>query len=133
MDEVQQTGTIQFDIPLRKPHMRIATNWCVRPWIFEKLTKVSPAYISLLRIGNIAFVGTPCDFSGELTAAIDEKATVLNLNVLVTSFNGGYIGYITKDEWYNLKEYETFVMNWFGPYNGAYFVGLIQGLLEVIT
>jgi len=53
--------------------------------------------------------------------------------VLVTSFNGGYIGYITKDEWYNLKEYETFVMNWYGPYNGAYFVGLIQRLLEVIT
>ena len=133
MNEIQQTCTIQFDIPLRKPHMRVATNWRVRPWIFEKLTEASPAYISLLRIGNVTFVGTPCDFSGELTAAIDEKATALDLDVLVTSFNGGYIGYITKDEWYNLKEYETFVMNWFGPYNGSYFVGLIQGLLEVIS
>ena len=133
INKVQQSGTIQFDIPLRKPHIRVAANWRVRPWIFEKLTEVSPAYISLLRIGNIAFIGTPCDFSGELTAAIDEKANALDLNVLVTSFNGGYIGYITKDEWYNLKEYETFVMNWFGPYNGAYFVNLIQRLLEVIS
>ena len=133
INKVQQSGTIRFDVPLRKPHIRVATNWRVRPWIFEKLTEVSPAYISLLRIGNIAFIGTPCDFSGELTAAIDEKANALDLNVLVTSFNGGYIGYITKDEWYNLKEYETFVMNWFGPYNGAYFVNLIQRLLEVIS
>ena len=133
INKVQQSGTIRFDVPLRKPHIRVAANWRVRPWIFEKLTEVSPAYISLLRIGNIAFIGTPCDFSGELTAAIDEKANALNLNVLVTSFNGGYIGYITKDEWYNLKEYETFVMNWFGPYNGAYFVNLIQRLLEVIS
>tara|TARA_B100000949_G_scaffold63315_1_gene56231 strand:- start:239 stop:1564 length:1326 start_codon:yes stop_codon:yes gene_type:complete len=133
INKVQQSGTIRFDVPLRKPHIRVAANWRVRPWIFEKLTEVSPAYISLLRIGNIAFIGTPCDFSGELTAAIDEKANALDLNVLVTSFNGGYIGYITKDEWYNLKEYETFVMNWFGPYNGAYFVNLIQRLLEVIS
>ena len=133
INKVQQSGTIRFDVPLRKPHIRVAANWRVRPWIFEKLTEVSPAYISLLRIGNIAFIGTPCDFSGELIAAIDEKANALDLNVLVTSFNGGYIGYITKDEWYNLKEYETFVMNWFGPYNGAYFVNLIQRLLEVIS
>ena len=133
INKVQQSGTIRFDVPLRKPHLRVAANWRVRPWIFEKLTEVSPAYISLLRIGNIAFIGTPCDFSGELRAAIDEKANALDLNVLVTSFNGGYIGYITKDEWYNLKEYETFVMNWFGPYNGAYFVNLIQRLLEVIS
>jgi len=133
INKVQQSGTIRFDVPLRKPHIRVTANWRVRPWIFEKLTEVSPAYISLLRIGNIAFIGTPCDFSGELTAAIDEKANALDLNVLVTSFNGGYIGYITKDEWYNLKEYETFVMNWFGPYNGAYFVNLIQRLLEVIS
>ena len=133
INKVQQSGTIRFDVPLRKPHIRVGANWRVRPWIFEKLTEVSPAYISLLRIGNIAFIGTPCDFSGELTAAIDEKANALDLNVLVTSFNGGYIGYITKDEWYNLKEYETFVMNWFGPYNGAYFVNLIQRLLEVIS
>ena len=133
INKVQQSGTIRFDVPLRKPHIRVAANWRVRPWIFEKLTEVSPAYISLLRIGNIAFIGTPCDFSGEVTAAIDEKANALDLNVLVTSFNGGYIGYITKDEWYNLKEYETFVMNWFGPYNGAYFVNLIQRLLEVIS
>ena len=133
INKVQQSGTIRFDVPLRKPHIRVAANWRVRPLIFEKLTEASPAYISLLRIGNIAFIGTPCDFSGELTAAIDEKANALDLNVLVTSFNGGYIGYITKDEWYNLKEYETFVMNWFGPYNGAYFVNLIQRLLEVIS
>jgi len=79
MNEIQQTCTIQFDIPLRKPHMRVATNWRVRPWIFEKIMDASPAYISLLRIGNVTFVGTPCDFSGELTAQLTKGLTLLIL------------------------------------------------------
>ena len=50
---------------------------------------------------------------------------------MVTSFNGGYIGYITNDKWYDLKEYETFTMNWFGPYNGSYFIYLINNLIAI--
>ncbi len=57
--------------------------------------------------------------------------TFLLASKAVAGFNGGYIGYIIRDEWYDLKEYETFYMNWFGPHNGAYFVEMIQKLLEI--
>ena len=128
---VNSMGSILFDIPLREAHLRISTKLRIRPWVFNKITEQSKAYLSLLKIGDIILVGTPCDFSGELINDIESKANRFNHNIMVTSFNGGYIGYITNDKWYDLKEYETFTMNWFGPYNGSYFVHLINNLMEI--
>jgi hypothetical protein len=71
-------------------------------------------------LGDVRFIGTPCDFSGELTAPVDSAAEKIGLNAVVTSFNGGYIGYITNDKWNNLNQYETRTMNWFGPQTGSY-------------
>ena len=122
---------IQFNFPLRDPHWRIGTNLRFRPWEFNSLSEQTPHYISILKIGNIVFVGTPCDFSGELIPDIEFVTDPLGINLIATSFNGGYIGYITKDKWYDLHEYETFIMNWFGPNNGAYFVELIQQLILI--
>ena len=128
---VNSMGSILFDIPLREAHLRISTKLRIRPWVINKITEQSKAYLSLLKIGDIILVGTPCDFSGELINDIESKANRFNHNIMVTSFNGGYIGYITNDKWYDLKEYETFTMNWFGPYNGTYFVYLINNLMEI--
>ena len=128
---INSMGSLLFDIPLREAHLRISTKLRIRPWVFNKITEQSKAYLSLLKIGDIILVGTPCDFSGELINDIESKANRFNHNIMVTSFNGGYIGYITNDKWYDLKEYETFTMNWFGPYNGSYFVYLINNLMEI--
>ena len=128
---INSMGSLLFDIPLREAHLRISTKLRIRPWVFNKITEQSKAYLSLLKIGDIILVGTPCDFSGELINDIESKANQFNHNIMVTSFNGGYIGYITNDKWYDLKEYETFTMNWFGPYNGSYFVHLINNLMEI--
>jgi len=121
-----------MDVPLRNAHWRFSESWRFRPWVFNWLSEESFHFITALRIGNIVFTGTPCDFSGELISEI-ENGVDKNVNLLVTSFNGGYIGYITKDCWYDLKEYETFMMNWFGPNNGQYFVQLIQELVNIIV
>ena len=118
----------QFNIPLREPHWRIGTNWRFRPWVFYLLFEPTPHYISILRVGDIILVGTPCDFSGELIPEIEYVTEPNGLDLIGTSFNGGYVGYITKDSWYDLHEYETFIMNWFGPNNGTYFVEIIQKL-----
>jgi len=132
LSQSNSIGMTLMNIPLRNAHWRLSENWRFRPWVFHWLTEESPHFITALRLGNIVFSGTPCDFSGEL---IPEIMTGVdgNINLLVTSFNGGYIGYITKDCWYDLKEYETFIMNWFGPNNGQYFVQLIQELVNIIV
>ncbi len=124
-----EMAALQFDIPLREPHWRISKNLRFRPWIFNLFYEPTPHYISILKIGKIVFAGTPSDFSGELIPEIEYVAEPNGINVIPTSFNGGYVGYITKDKWYDLHEYETFIMNWFGPYNGAYFVEIIQRLI----
>ncbi len=64
---------------------------------------------------------------------LNPLATRKGLNLMITSFDGGYIGYVTPDRYYGRKAYETRDMNWFGPQNGAYFEEMMAGLLGKVT
>ncbi|MEQ8810618.1 MAG: neutral/alkaline non-lysosomal ceramidase N-terminal domain-containing protein [Imperialibacter sp.] len=120
-------------LELRQPSFKVSESIAARPWVFYWLFGDYDSGISYLKIGDNLLVGTPCDFSGELMAPLDSMARAQGQNLMVTSFNGGYIGYITKDEWYDLNKYETRTMNWFGPYNGAYFSEIIGAIVETTT
>lgn len=124
-------STAHLDIDLRDPHFRISTNLRIRPWLFNLLVAHYQVDIKALKIGNILLIGTPCDFSGELVEDLEQMARQKGLNLMVTSFNGGYMGYVTKDKWYDEDLYETRTMNWYGPYNGAYFCELISGIIDI--
>ncbi|MNL88063.1 hypothetical protein D3C87_2175550 [compost metagenome] len=52
---------------------------------------------------------------------------------MVTSFNGGYIGYITHDKYFNRDLYETKTMSWYGPYNGAYLQEVIKDIIDKLS
>ena len=132
LKEKSRMKMVLMAIPLREAHWRFSENWRFRPWVFKWFIEDSPQYITAFRIGNIVFSGTPCDFSGELIPEIKNGIPANDIHLIVTSFNGGYIGYITKDCWYDMKEYETFIMNWFGPYNGQYFVNMIRKIVNII-
>jgi len=71
------------------------------------------------------FLGAPADYSGEFVEQIVQQAQTQELHAIVTSFNGGYIGYITPDKYYDLDEYETRSMNFFGPHSGSYLTEII--------
>ena len=128
----QQLFMRSVKIELRAPHVKVSENLRLRPWLFYALYGNYPSSITALRIGDLVFVGTPCDFSGELVGRFDVISQRKNIETIVTSFNGGYVGYITDDKWYNVNEPETRHMNWFGPYNGAYFTEMIQEVLETM-
>ncbi|OJJ14489.1 hypothetical protein BKI52_42675 [marine bacterium AO1-C] len=128
----QQLFMRSVKIELRAPHVKISEGLRLRPWLFYALYGDYPSSITALRIGDLVFVGTPCDFSGELVARFDAISKKKNIETIITSFNGGYVGYITDDKWYDVNEPETRHMNWFGPYNGAYFTEMIQGILETM-
>jgi neutral ceramidase len=121
-----------FQIPLRDPQVRFAENWRFRPWVFHKMFGDYPAEMKVLRLGNTILIGTPCDFSGELMAELNTFAKSKGLNLIITSFNGSYIGYITKDNHYDLNSYETRTMNWYGPQNGIYFQEIIKRIIEKV-
>ena len=119
-------------LPLGEPQLKIAAHWRIRPWLFRAAFGEYPASLTALRIGDLVMLGTPCDFSGELTPPIDSAASLHGLEAMVTSFNGNYIGYITLDKHYDIDHYETRVMSWYGPGNGAYLSESLIQILEAI-
>ncbi|MCU0470082.1 MAG: neutral/alkaline non-lysosomal ceramidase N-terminal domain-containing protein [Arcicella sp.] len=127
---INQLSLSNFTLNLREPQVRFAQNWRFRPWVFKTLFGDYPAEIKVLKIGNNLMIGTPCDYSGELMPEVLKIARNKKHNLIITSFNGGYVGYITHDRHYDLNAYETRVMNWYGPQNGVYFQDIILRLLE---
>ncbi|GAB3932138.1 neutral/alkaline non-lysosomal ceramidase N-terminal domain-containing protein [Larkinella terrae] len=121
---------LTLPLQLREPQARVTDDWRVRGWFFHTVYGDYPSDLKALRIGRTVLLGTPCDFSGELVAELRQQADRKGLNLMVTSFNGGYVGYITPDKYYHKEAYETLTMNWFGPENGAYFVEMMKGLLD---
>jgi neutral ceramidase len=121
----QKLASIHMPLPLRRPQWRISENWRLRPWVFYGLYGDYPSSLTGLRIGDVTWIGTPCDFAGEMMPAIEKQT---DQKLIITSFNGGYIGYITADPYYDVDHYETRAMNWFGPENGAYFIEAISQL-----
>ncbi len=128
--EINTLSLSSLEISLREPQVRFTENWRFRPWVFKTLFGDYPAEIKALKIGNNVLIGTPCDYSGELMPEVLATAKSKNLHLIVTSFNGGYVGYITHDRHYDLNAYETRVMNWYGPQNGVYFQDIIQKILR---
>ncbi len=130
--EINTLSLSSFEISLREPQVRFAENWRFRPWVFKALYGEYSAEIKALSIGNNVLIGTPCDYSGELMPEVLTAAKSRDLNLIITSFDGGYVGYITHDRHYDLNAYETRTMNWYGPQNGVYFQAIIQKILRKI-
>ncbi len=113
--------------------MRVLKNWKIRDWLFQQLVGKLEAEITWMKLGNILFLGTSCDFSGEVAVdnQFDELARDQGDYLIITSFNGNYSGYITEDEHYDTrKKEETMTMNWVGPYFGDYYAGIMKRLIE---
>jgi len=111
----------QYKVLLPKPTFKITNCISLRPWFFNKISKRENfSYIVQLNLGQICLIGTPSDFSGELYSKINQE------NVMITSFNGDYIGYIIPDLYYSKDKNESKALNWYGPSTGSYFTALIN-------
>jgi hypothetical protein len=86
-----------------------------------------------MKIGNLIFLGTPCDFSGEIYVrdGLGQLAERQGNKLLITSFDGDYVGYITYDDHFGHSEQEEIMaMNWVGPHYGNYFSQIVQKLIQ---
>jgi neutral ceramidase len=120
------------EVPLREPSPRLNQTFALRSWVFRWIFGDYPAFVKVLRVGDIVMVGLPCDFSGELMAELSKYAASKGLKLVITSFNGAYAGYITDDRHFDKDQYETITMSWFGPYNGAYFQEVVKDVIDKI-
>ena len=61
---------------------------------------------------------------------LDSLALSKGKNLIITSFNGNYNGYITLDDHYDRYDAEEVrALNWVGPYFGAYYQEIIKKIL----
>ncbi len=117
-------------IPLPKPVARLSKHWGLRPWVFRWAFGDYDAYVKVTRLGSTLLLGMPADFSGEIMVELDEYATAKGLDLIITSFNGGYIGYITHDKRYDSGHYETVTMSWYGYQSGGYFTQISKDIID---
>lgn len=145
LDSVLTSNTIPYDtlsgtrlksaklpMNLRSSHYRISDNLRLRPWLFNWAFGESPAHLDIHQMGNILFISSSGEVSGVFYEEWEKLAKSHGLHLIVTCFNGGYIGYITPDEYYGEKLYEVRDMNFFGPYNGAYHSELVERIISTI-
>ena len=89
------------------------------PWLTQKIISIEDAYFQTIALDDFLIIGSPGEFSGELALKIKEYSTQQSVASTITSFNGCYLGYITPIEYYNLNEYETRLMSFFGRIFGG--------------
>lgn len=112
------------------PQFKVLKTWQLRPAAFNALLGDFPEYLTALRIGKVLMLGVPCDYSGEFYASLDPRAEDSGLSVMVTGFNGGYMGYVTPEEYYDIDHYETQLMNWYGRGSGEYLTSCLEMLIR---
>lgn len=115
---------------LPDPQPKLTGSLRLRPWLFRYAFGEYPVHLNALRIGNVLMIGTPCDYSGEFNGELDRYASQYGLTTMITSFNGGYIGYVTPDKYFDEDHSETRLMNWYGYGNGDYVTSSIKGLID---
>ena len=120
-------------LSLPKSQMRLTTEIGVRDWIFNQIMGELEAEVKVVQIGDILLLGMPCDFSGELSVNgnFDELASANGHQLMITSFNGDYIGYITDDSRYDTSvKDEVRSLNWVGPHMGEYFTKVVKEIID---
>ncbi|MEO5599689.1 MAG: neutral/alkaline non-lysosomal ceramidase N-terminal domain-containing protein [Cyclobacteriaceae bacterium] len=123
----------KIPLALSDPQVKLNPQWKLRSWVFRSAFGEYKSYLTVLRIGDLVMLGTPCDFSGEFNASLDSLARAHGVRAMVTSFNGGYIGYVTPGKYYDLDHYETQLMNWYAPGTGDYIKKCLEKLIVAVS
>lgn len=126
-------AAVNFPIEFNDSQMRISKDWKIRDWAFRLVLHPLQGNLSVVEIGNILLIGTPCDFSGEIAVEhrLNSLAETYGKKLIITSFNGNYDGYITADHHYETSHKEEIrALNWVGPYHGDYFAEMIKKVIS---
>jgi hypothetical protein len=115
-------------------HFRITNKKSLPTFLSKKLMPLPQnVYLQALRIGNLIWITAPADFSGEYALQIKNSLAPLGYQVMVTSFNGSYVGYIVPGRYFYYDQYESKLMGWFGANMGDYTMDLIRRISRIVT
>jgi hypothetical protein len=118
------------DVVLPDLNVRVTDGIRLRPWLAQSLLGArGESTIQVFRINQVIWVSTPCDFSGELALGIKDHLRARGADAVVTSFNGGYVGYVIPTRYYHMNGYEPRTMSFHGPNVADYFDETIRTLI----
>jgi hypothetical protein len=127
-------SALSLKMSLPDYNMRITTKINLASFLSRKLMPPPEnVYLQVVRIGEMIWITTPSDFSGEYALQIKNALGTKGFRANITSFNGNYVGYIIPGRYFYMNEYESKLMGWFGPNMGEYTVDLIGRLVKTIT
>jgi neutral ceramidase len=126
-------SSVSVKVQLPEYHLRITTKINLTSYLSKKLMPLPEnVYFQGMRIGDLLWITTPGDFSGEFALQIKNSLASKGFMSLVTSFNGSYIGYIVPGRYFYRDEYESKLMGWFGPNMGDYAMDLIEQITQIL-
>jgi neutral ceramidase len=131
-------ASIGLSIELPPFQVRLNKNWCLSKFLFPILGIDKDGWMHAVRIGDVALVGTPADYCGEISVDLKSWAQNRCIDLWVLSFNGDYVGYISPDKYYYDTDekggygYERGIMSWIGPDQEAFTVSLIIRMIDVL-
>lgn len=109
--------------------VRLAENRRLRPiWARQLVPVREDTWLQAWRIGDSLWLSAPADYSGELALELEASFSQFFREVVVTSFNGDYIGYVVPERYDSWNTYESRTMSFFGPSLSGYFQELFRGL-----
>jgi Neutral/alkaline non-lysosomal ceramidase, N-terminal len=115
-------------------NIRLTTKTNLSSYLSNKLMPCPEnVYLQAVRIDNMLWITTPCDFSGEYAIQIKHRLSFKKYKSNISGFNGSYVGYIVPGRYFYLNEYESKDMGWFGPNMGDYTVDLIHQISDIVT
>lgn len=109
-------GLVALNFAMPPFNVRVSDGLRLRPWLARRLLHAPDHnWIQAVRLNDAIWVSTPCDFSGELALGIKDSLRARGKHAVITSFNGGYIGYVIDSRYYHMEGYEPRTMSFFGP------------------
>ena len=132
-DSTLRTDLIGFSsIKLVTPCLRplLTQNICSSQLLSSVLIGIPKISIEVLRIGEVLMIALPCELSSEFYPELQKLAEAKGLRLIITSFNGSYVGYATPSRNFYIDHMETRMMNWTGKYGGDYFNELVRLIIE---
>jgi neutral ceramidase len=127
-------SAVSLKMQLPGYNMRLTTKINLIQGLSKKLMPFPESvYLQAVRLGNMIWITTPCDFSGEYALQIKNALAAKGFEANVSSFNGSYVGYIIPGRYFYMDEYEPKLMGWFGPNMGDYTMDLIHQITEIVS
>jgi hypothetical protein len=125
--EIVPFSYVSCKVRLPEFHVRISMERHLCTALSRQLLPLGEdVWIQGLKISDLVWITSPCDFSGEYALDIKNNLRKRGYKSVISSFNGDYVGYVIPRKYYYLDKYESFTMAWFGPNLGDYFVDIIR-------